>query len=314
MMSTTPFRRRPTQLTPAGLVFNVQRCSFHDGPGIRTTVFFKGCPLRCPWCHNPEGIASAAEVMVAAQRCLGCGGCASVCPRRDGPLPAGAELGSDDCLACRRCFAACPTEARQVAGREVTVDDLVAELLRDRQVFATSGGGVTFSGGEPLAQAEFLLACLGACRSAGLHVAVDTCGLAPRPVALAVARHADLLLWDVKHLDPRRHHELTGAPLEPILGNLAAAASCGVPIWLRMPVIPGVNDDDENLAALARLAAATPHVERLSLLPYHPLALAKLDRLGRGAAGGVAVEPSPGRMSELAGRVVVAGVATTVGG
>jgi len=299
---------------PTGTVFNVQRASFHDGPGVRTTVFLKGCPLSCPWCHNPEGIAAAPEVMVNAARCLECGACAEACPREGGPLPAGARLGSDGCLACRACAEACPTGSREVAGRAWSVDDVLHEVLRDRLAYDTSGGGVTFSGGEPLAQAPFLLACLAACRSAGLHVAVDTCGFAPREIVAAVAARADLLLWDVKLLDAARHQEVVGVPLAPILANLAAASAAGVPIWLRVPVIPGLNDAVDDLAAVARLAAATPGVRRVTLLPYHRTGAGKLGRLARAGAMGAAASPTRERMDELAALFDQTGVETRIGG
>src|SRR5512140_3115252 len=235
-----------TESGTTGTVFNVQRGSFHDGPGIRTTVFLKGCPLRCPWCHNPEGISPAPEVLVSAARCLGCGGCTTACPRPGGPLSAGSALGRDGCRACRACVEACPSGAREVAGRTMRVGEVVAEALRDRPVYEESGGGVTFSGGEPTAQPMFLFAALDACRLEGLHTAVDTCGFAPRETMLAAAARADLLLWDVKTLVADRHLELTGVPLAPILENLEAVSRTAVPIWLRLPVIPGVNDDEES--------------------------------------------------------------------
>ena len=298
----------------AGTVFNVQRASFHDGPGIRTTVFLKGCPLRCPWCHNPEGVAAAPEVLVSEVRCLRCGSCIEACPRPGGPLPAGSELGLAGCLACGSCAQACPSGAREIAGRTWTVGEVLAEVQRDWVTYEESGGGVTFSGGEPLAQTEFLLGCLDACRQAGLHTAVDTCGFADRTVVTEVAERADLLLWDLKVLDSCRHLALTGAPLEPILENLAVAARSGVPIWLRIPVIPGVNDDEETMRAAARLAATTPSVQRVSLLQYHRTASGKRLRLGREDPLAGTASPTEERMRELAASFEGIGIETTIGG
>jgi pyruvate formate lyase activating enzyme len=190
----------------------------------------------------------------------------------------------------------------------------VAEVRRDLAVFEESGGGVTFSGGEPMMQPRFLLSCLDACRSEGLRTAVETCGFAATEVALSIAERTDLLLWDLKHLDPECHRELTGVPLEPILANLRAISAAGVPVWLRVPVVPGLNDGVDNLRAVASLAAELPSVRRVSLLPYHRTGSRKLERLGReDVLAGVAT-PTAERMQELAALFTDTGRETTIGG
>jgi pyruvate formate lyase activating enzyme len=199
-------------------------------------------------------------------------------------------------------------------GRRWTVGELMDEVRRDSLAYKVSGGGVTFSGGEPLAQHEFLLACLDACRHEGIHTAVDTCGVASREVALAVSRRADLMLWDVKHLNSRRHKELTGGRLAPILANLEAAAGAGAALRLRAPLIAGVNDDDQEAAALAALAASLPGVEAIDLLPYHGTGAGKRARLGGGTAAEVFSAPPVARIEELARILATTDVPVTVGG
>lgn len=296
-----------------GLVFNLQRFSLHDGPGVRTTVFFKGCPLHCPWCHNPESLACRPEVAIQSERCLACGACAAACPRDGEPLPAGAVLGDAGCLACGACVAACPSGARQVVGREWTVEEVLAAVLRDRPFFDLSGGGVTFSGGEPLAQPEFLAACLERCRAEGVHTAVDTSGCAPLETLLRVACLADLVLYDLKLTDPETHRTVVGVPQGPILDNLRSLAAEGCRIWLRLPVVPGFTDSPERVAGAARLAAGLRSVERVSLLPYHRLGNGKRHRLGRGDAFETTAVPDT-RLEELARLVAEAGVRVEIGG
>jgi len=265
---------------PRGRIFNIQRCSVHDGPGVRTTVFFKGCPLSCTWCHNPEGIEEAPVLMIREDRCLGCRACSEVCPIPGlGAAPAGEAWDSDACIRCGVCVEACPSDARQLAGREYGVVELVDILERDRVFFDVSGGGVTFSGGEPLAQAGFLIKCLRECHRRGLRTAVDTCGLAPRDLLLEVAELSDLVLYDLKHMDSDRHRAETGAGNQVILDNLQVLSESGVDIWVRVPLIPGFNDDRDNIERTATFLEGLPHSHRVCLLPYHTLGAAKRIRM-----------------------------------
>ncbi len=296
-----------------GRVFNVQRFSLHDGPGIRTTVFFKGCPLHCTWCHNPEGLASAPEVLVVESRCIDCGACVDACPSGVAAVAGWGADGRTLCTACATCVEACPAEARQIAGRDVTVPELLAEIVRDR-VFFEGGGGVTFSGGEPLLQLRFLEGMLEACRAAGLHTAVDTSGLAPLKHLLRIAPLTDLLLYDVKLVDEVRHRSHTGVSNATILSNLEALTRVHDAIWLRIPVVPGVNDDDANMQATAALAARLSSIRRVSLLPYHRLGADKLRRLKSTERLNRTEPPTRARMDELAAGFAAVGVTTTIGG
>lgn len=291
-----------------GRVFNVQRFSLHDGPGIRTTVFLKGCPARCLWCHNPESQAFGPEVIRVETRCASCGTCETVCPH-GAPPP-----GSGRCTACGACVEACPTGAREMAGRETTADQVMDEVLRDRVFFQGSGGGVTFSGGEPLAQIAFLRALLGLARGHGLHAAVDTCGFAPRADLLSLVPLVDLFLFDVKLLDDARHRELTGLPTGPIVDNLRALAEAHPAVWIRVPIIPGHTDDEADVAAIAALVDELAGVRQVSLLPYHASGSAKARRLGRPAPLKLLAPPPPERMEALAGLFRERGLPVSIGG
>ncbi len=270
---------------PRGNIVSVQRFCLHDGPGIRSTVFFQGCPLDCPWCHNPESRRTGSRVWVRESRCIECGACAEVCPvdvaadlRAGSPRMAEAV---ERCVHCGACLEACPTGARQDLRREVGVAELVDEVGRDVEFFVQSGGGVTFSGGEPLLQAVFLNACLDECRTRGLHTAVDTCLHAPETIVRDMARRCDLVLADLKLADPERHRRAVGVSSELILANLRVLSGLGTSVWLRLPLVPGVNDDEENLRATAEIAASLDGVRRLHVLPYHELGSGKRRRLGR---------------------------------
>ncbi len=270
---------------PSGVaVFNVQRCSIHDGPGIRTTVFIKGCPLRCDWCHNPESLDGAPEVAINEQKCTTCGACIEACPQSDGNRPArGADWDDGTCRRCGACAEVCPGEARELIGEPRAMAELVEEIERDRPFFEASGGGVTFSGGEPLCHPTFLAACLDACREKGLHTTVDTSGFASKKVIRDIAARADVLLYDLKHMDPEIHERHTGVDNRQILENLRAVSEMGGTVWIRFPLIPGFNDHDANLEAMAVFVNSLPFPHPLFVLPYHPAGLDKYRRLGKEA-------------------------------
>ena len=298
-----------------GVVFDVKRFSIHDGPGIRTTVFFKGCPLRCQWCHNPEGQAPAPELMLRAERCIGCGACVSVCTQ--GAISMDGDVASTDrekCAVCGACVEVCYAEAREVAGREVTVAQTMGEIERDIPFFDESGGGVTFSGGEPLLQPAFLLALLRACREKEIHTAVDTCGFFTWETLDSIRQYVDLFLYDLKLMDDARHREFTGVSNELSLGNLQALSQWGHNIVLRVPIIPGINDDDENIRETAAIAAALPRLKRVDLLPYHHTGLEKYNRFDRVYTLPQTRPPSDERMAELEETLRGFGLQVRIGG
>lgn len=236
-----------------GLVFDIRRDAAHDGPGIRTVVFLKGCPLSCAWCHNPEGLSPEPELSFNASRCLGCSSCVTACP--DGLDPRTRQRAAG-CAACPApCAEACPTDALRRIGRGLGLAELMAELRADKPFYDASGGGVTFSGGEPLMQAAFLEAALLACRDEGIRTAIETSSFAPPEIFMRVARGADLLLLDLKFADEGLHRLHTGVSNAPILANLRAAAREGLAYALRLPLIPGYNDAEVELTAMAELAA-----------------------------------------------------------
>ncbi|MBI2940355.1 MAG: glycyl-radical enzyme activating protein [Chloroflexi bacterium] len=272
-----------------GLVFNVQRYSIHDGPGIRTTVFVKGCPLRCLWCHNPEAMSGRIEFGYFPERCIACYDCTRACPNGVHAVEDGRRVvRRDRCQGDGHCTDVCYAEALERLGRWMTVEEAVAQAERDRPFYEASGGGVTISGGEPLRQAEFTLAFLGLCRERGLHTTLDTCGYASWSALEAVATRADLILFDVKHLDSATHRALTGVPNELILENLRRLATLEGRgrITVRVPFIPGCNDQLANVHALGQLVeslqrSAGGEVFPVDLLPYHELGLSKYRKLDR---------------------------------
>ncbi|MBN2397686.1 MAG: glycyl-radical enzyme activating protein [Deltaproteobacteria bacterium] len=263
-----------------GLVFNIQRFSVHDGPGIRTTVFMKGCPLNCSWCSNPESQAFGPQLMVRDIMCRGCGACAAVCPQGTIRISAKGvrEIDWERCDQCLVCVDACVYGALHRCGEYREVREVLEEVLRDRPFYRNSGGGVTVSGGEPLSQSEFVVRLLKACREEGLHTAIDTTGHAPWPKIREAVSCADLILWDVKHLDPGEHERTTGVDNRLILENLERAAGL-TRIWLRVPLIAGFNDSVEHIGSVAALARKIG-AEKVSLLSYHEGGRSKSRQIG----------------------------------
>ena len=298
-----------------GVVFDIKRFSIHDGPGIRTTVFLKGCPLRCAWCHNPESQRPEPQVMLRPSRCIVCGECVDQCPQGaiqwngQGPITDRAL-----CIACGTCTAYCAGEARELIGEEKSTAEVLAVIKRDLAFFDESGGGVTFSGGEPLNQQPFLLALLQGCKALEIHTAVDTCGATSWAALERIRPFVDLFLYDIKLLDDGRHRQATGSSNSVILDNLRRLAEAGARIQLRMAIIPGVNDDEENLRQTAEFAAGLPGVRGISLLPFHNSAREKYANLSLDYVLDGVQSPDEERMLEI-GRIMAGyGLEVSLGG
>lgn len=297
-----------------GRVFDIKRFAIHDGPGIRTTVFFQGCPLRCIWCHNPEGLDTVSTVMLFPDKCVGCNSCLDACNR--GAISAkGNNLLTDRnrCIGCGRCAKVCPSGARKMVGRTVTTGEVIGEIERDVIFYDQSGGGATFSGGEPLMQPKFLMGLLSGCKERSIDTLVDTSGYVPLETLLTARGYVDTFYYDLKIMDPQRHKELTGVDNQLILDNLRVLAGCHDNVVVRVPIIPGINDDVKSLAMMTEYLIALETIRRVDILPYHRTGSAKYGRLGKEYS--LDIEP-PGEttIQEIADCIRQEGFTVKVGG
>jgi pyruvate formate lyase activating enzyme len=264
----------------SGLIFDIQRFSLHDGPGIRSTVFLKGCPLHCQWCSNPESINAYPEIMAYDTKCIRCGQCGQVCPKSAITIVEDVrKIDWSNCDLCLECVKACASGAIEQVGKYMSVDEVVEEIAKDFLFYRNSGGGVTLSGGEPLLQWEFAIEVLRQCQERGIHTALDTSGYTNWEIMEQVLEYVNLVLFDIKHMNPGKHKEGTGVDNTLILDNAVRTAG-KVRTWIRVPVITGYNDSESNIRELAEFIAKLP-IEKVSLLPYHCWGEQKYQRLGR---------------------------------
>ena len=276
-----------------GTIFDIKRYAIHDGPGIRTAVFLKGCPLKCWWCHNPEGQGKQVQLIYRANRCRSFKSCVDACPIGAVHWDGTSVTDWERCDACGKCAEACSAGAREMVGWEVTVESVMAEVERDIPFYDQSGGGVTFTGGEPMFQLDFLRELLAASHQRGIHTIVDTSGYASWESFEAIFPLVDLFLYDLKLMDDLRHRRYTSVSNQRILENLAGLSQKGARIIVRMPLIPGINDDEVNMQSSAAFLSHLPALEGVELMPYHEIGLAKYPALGMNYQLGGITPPSP---------------------
>ena len=298
------------------LIFDIKRYAINDGPGIRVVIFFKGCNLQCAWCHNPEGISGRADKMYSPSKCIKCGSCVEVCPENAITLtPEGIISDHKLCILCGRCAEICPTKAIEMSGKNMSVSQLMEIIEKERIFFDNSGGGVTFSGGEPLIHSGMLIELLDECRRRGIHSAVDTAGNVSTEIIIEVAKRTNLFLYDLKMMEGGLHKTWTHAGNERILQNLAAIAGTGVDIIIRIPLIGGINDTDENINLTARfIADLEGNILEVHLLPYHSIAQNKYNKLSKSKSFEKLKEPNKSTLDRIISIFARYGIKASVGG
>ncbi|HEA64777.1 MAG TPA: glycyl-radical enzyme activating protein [Candidatus Aminicenantes bacterium] len=299
-----------------GIIFDIKRYAIHDGPGIRTTVFLKGCSLRCQWCHNPEGIKSKPEISLRSTRCAKeCSECVSVCPQdaisKDGNF---IEIDQDKCDLCGVCDDVCVYEALEIVGREVTVEEVMDEIEKDGIFFDESGGGITFSGGEPLMQIDFLETLLKEIKKKNIHVTLDTSGYVSFEDLERVSPNVDLFLYDIKIMDKEKHEKYTGVSNKLILENLRKLSEIGKPVAVRIPLVSGINDDDQNIQMLAEYLHGLKNIKQINLLAYHRGGCEKYKRLRKEKIAKTFSPPSDERIEEIKKILTRSGFSVKKGG
>ncbi|MBM3119145.1 MAG: glycyl-radical enzyme activating protein [Chloroflexi bacterium] len=310
----THLRTEKNETGRKGLVFSIQRYSIHDGPGIRTTVFFKGCPLRCKWCSNPESLNPYPEIMVREAKCNGCGKCLEICSREAIVLNNDSvHVDRSKCNLCMKCVDVCLPSAIEITGRYMNVEEVVDECSKDELFYRNSGGGVTLSGGEPLYQPEFALNLLRTCKEKGLSTAIDTSGYISWKVLDKVLHCTDLVLYDIKHIDSEMHYRGTGIKNDLILKNLKQVVDIKLArVWIRIPIIPNFNDSEQYIEKLAAFISEMP-VEKISLLGYHEWGKPKYEFLGRDYPLNGSASLSQERLQSLSDIMQSKGLEVTVG-
>ena len=301
-----------------GCIYKTERLAVYDGPGIRTVVFLKGCPMSCIWCASPESKSGKPEIGLKSELCTGCMACADICPEqavrvdRDGNI----EFRRDQCRACGGCEEVCPSGARTLIGEMVDATDVVARLEKDEVFYHRSGGGITLSGGDPVFQPSFSAAVLQKSLERGFHTAMETCAFCRWEVLETMLDHLDLVYMDIKHMDDRRHLELTGCPNTMILENIRNTTRqyADLELVLRVPVIPGLNDEKDNMDGIMEFALALDHIKQIELLPYHRYGVASYPLVGKSYGLPDIEPPSPGRMQALRERMEKSGIPVRIGG